>query len=664
MKRLLSAILLLFSVSMTWAQSPTSDDIERTLDAAEALYHKAPDGYYFEKQIIDIKVHHDRTMDISEELWTKFLEPSHGIFRTIPKRFWVKRDVSELQDGSKYEMRYNPMTIEDLTVSEEFMTEDLDSLLDVRIGSADVMVNGPHTYKLSYKLTIPNDDRVDASDLFFHSVIGSGWLCGTDIVSFHIHFDDAMPEESVAATKVFVGTEGDETDRSDFVLLSNDGNDVAGQYNQLKCLEALTVYIPLPDGYFEKGEIPVWSKIAWVMALITLLLALYLLFYEVKGDERVTPVVAFQPPKGLTSADVGSLIDASVDDIDLLSVIPWLAAEGYIRMTQDEKGKTLIELARPLDESVPPYIKNIYDGFFATSEKFYIDNPTREFGKQWNRAKSMIEHKYADKLSDKTNLLPLFLTCLSFSITCGCACVPPHGGVLTFAILILLVSEYFFFGFWRKKYKKINFRKGFTSGISTLGIVIVLAFLIPLGAATYFTMITSEGDYYLPQSILLALGALVAVLVMFNYRLNRLSELRRKYIGEVLGLKEFILTAEKSRLEMLLSKDERYFYRVLPYAMVFGLVDKWAEKFNGLIVDPVPEFSNLDVSRIPSMLNSHSMNRFAQKSSLAATPPSSSSSYSSSRRSYSSSGGSYRSASRHSGGYSGGGSGGGGGRRW
>lgn len=628
----------------------------------------APDGYYFWHQIVEVEVHHDRTMDVTEYLCADFLEESHGFFRTIPKRFWTKRDVSEAQDGSKLEMRYNHVEIDNLEVSTEFRPDDLDSLLDIRIGSADVTVKGPKHYKITYTLTIPNDDRVDAGDLFFHSIIGSGWDCPTDTVYFSVKFDDELPAASLDSLRVFCGPEGSEDNRADEILYRRNSHELKGYYYGLGKREALTVYVPLPDGFFQKGSIPFWRILAWIALCIALLIALYLLRLEIQGDEPVTPVVTFTPSRGLTSADIGSLVDAEVNDIDLLSIIPWLAAEGYITMTPLEDGNTRITRGeRVLPSDTPEYIRCIYDGFFMKHEKFLIDRPDKSFGEKWLKAKRLIVQKYGTKLSDQTNLTEVFLMTFFFALA-GCfATVPPDGAVNGAIIHVFLILEMLFFCGWRGYMRHVKFSDGFLSGCVSIFLLVVLLFVVVTGAGSFFVSLNLS-DSYLPKSVLMSAGAVVAGVVMFEQRLNRLSPLRRQHLGEVLGLKEFILTAEKSRLEMLLNEDERYFYRILPYAMVFGLVDEWASKFESLAVKPISEFGNAAVSAMDSLLNSHDMKHFAQRSRIAGTPvvtKSSSGGFSSSGRSYSSSGGSYHSSSSHSSrGYSGGGSGGGGGRRW
>lgn len=665
--RHLTLLLLLLLPALSWAQdsivhTDTAPSQTDTAPSQTELLQKAACGYYFHLQMIEMKVNHDRTMDIEEYLMADYLLESHGFFRTIPKHFWTKRDVSEAQDGSEYEMRYNRVRISDLTVSDEHEVEYLDSLIDIRIGSPNVWLTGPKAYKITYTLQLPEDDRVDAGDLFFHSVIGSGWDCCTDTVYFRIEFEDEIPAESLAKLKVFCGPVEDETNLADEVLYRRDSHHLCGRYYGLQQREAVTLYLPLPDGFFQKGFISHWRRMAQIMAILTLLLTLYLFYREVQGDEPVTPVVTFRPSPGLTSADIGSLVDASVDDIDVLSLIPWMAAEGYIRMTKErDSGRTRIERgSRELPDTVPDYVQSLYTGFFQKGETFYIDKPTREFGDKWLQAKNRISRKYAEHFITNGLQMLLLLLMICLALTCAFACVPPQGAGLFFIILLLLTLEYFFYAhWWPSLTRRVSFRRGFSVGCSSLFVIALITFLIFLGTGTYLTSILIYDDYYLPHSQLLTLSVAVALCVFFGSRLRRLSPLRRQHMGEILGLREFILTAEQSRLQMLLDEDERYFYRILPYAMVFGLVDKWAEKFAALTVVQLDEFGREGATTVKSLVHSSDMNRLAHRSHIVATPTSSTAG-----RGYSSSGGSYHTSSSHSGGYSGGGSGGGGGRRW
>ena len=56
---------------------------------------------------------------------------------------------------------------------------------------------------------------------------------------------------------------------------------------------------------------------------------------------------------------------------------------------------------------------------------------------------------------------------------------------------------------------------------------------------------------------------LMIVLMMF---MDKRSEQGNRWLGQILGLKDFIMTAEKDRLELLVKDDPQAFYSILPYA--------------------------------------------------------------------------------------------------
>ncbi|MGH9462491.1 MAG: DUF2207 family protein, partial [Vicinamibacteria bacterium] len=53
-----------------------------------------------------------------------------------------------------------------------------------------------------------------------------------------------------------------------------------------------------------------------------------------------------------------------------------------------------------------------------------------------------------------------------------------------------------------------------------------------------------------------------------------------------LGFKEFVERVEQDRIERMATSDPRLFERVLPYAVVLGVADEWAERFEGLLTQP------------------------------------------------------------------------------
>jgi uncharacterized membrane protein YgcG len=120
-----------------------------------------------------------------------------------------------------------------------------------------------------------------------------------------------------------------------------------------------------------------------------------------------------------------------------------------------------------------------------------------------------------------------------------------------------------------------------------------------------------------------------------------------KILEKVLGFREFIKEAEKDKLEMMFASRPSYFYDILPYALVFGLSDRWARHFEGLAVEPPSWYGGYRYDRFNTRSFERDLDKnFQSLNSAMSSSPSESS------------------GSSSSGGFSGGGSGGGGGSSW
>lgn len=653
MKKLLLPLLL--SLSMLLPQHLVGQDDDYTNDPLDEYTTEEPyvrdtlDGYYFELMDVDITVHADRTYDIVENVDATFLEYRHGLLREIPTSFWANRDVSAAQDGTQYAMRYNGMEIDDIEVSENYEEEDGQDMKVLRIGRGDEWVIGPHHYRIGYRLRLPND-RVEASDLFLHSVVGPGWVCSMDSVHFTIHFDKEIPDSALSRVRVYVGQVGNSENRaSDFIDYA-DSHTIEGSLQELPQLWALTVELPLPEGYFPADDLPIWINLSWCMAIVTLLLLFILIYREVQGDEHVTPVVTFRPHIGMTSADIGSLIDGEVDDVDLLSMIPWFASQGYLSIEHDGKN-TLLHKLMNLPQSAPEYQRTLFNGFFAQGNTFDISQTSDRFGGVWQQAKASLKSEYKGKLNTFESKWLLLLATFTLSLTLCWAQAEPNGWVVGGLANVLLA------GFMVVVWQARDFWSDHIHFSGCVGIISSLYILGIVGMAVLFglTLLISIpfaacDDYYIPSSVLSALTLVMLLVIVCQRRLHRMTSYRRERLAEVMGLREFIRTAEEDRLRKLLDQDERYFYNILPYAMAFGMVSTWASKFERLSVKELQEFGNTHVSQISGLLNGRQWHSHVQRSVVS--------------HNASTSGGSHGSASSHRGGYSGGGSGGGGGRSW
>jgi len=662
MKAIRYVLILFLLPVLTFAQSNDGygDSINKLLsDSVDNVnnYGKersAYDGYYLNAIMYKMTVHKNRRYDVQELLKANFCEKRHGIYRSIPNRFYVNRDVSEAQDGSKYKNKYNGVDLKDLVVSESFDVENLDELYDIRIGSADKLVFGSHNYFLTYGLQL-TDDRVEQSDLFFHSVVGTGWTCDIDTVMFSIEFDEPLPQSALDNFTVTMGSEGSEKDCRDIVITYVDEHHISGEAYGLKPYEGLTIHMPLPEGYFDKGAPSPWIIISWIVAGLTLCVFLYIIVFELIGDRKPTKVISFYPPKDMNSAEAGCIVDGYSDDKDLLSLIPWFAYNKLLSIHY-ENNKITLKALGGLPNNAPDYASKLFDGFFKSGSVFKLDEAKAKFGNSWISSKSLLDTFCKNKIKpDGKNRNILLISTFLFSLLICFAQVEPDGWVTGGIMNVSLLALYALVVYSARIFEKLKFgsfsekAKGCLFGGIKFNAIFLFAGLAISG-------VEYQEDYYIPREVLESLLCVQLLVLFFARRLNRMTKYRYDRLGEILGFREFIDTAEKSTLESLVIEDEHYFYRILPYAMAFGLTSKWVDKFNDFKIIPHQGFSHVDYVSMPQAFETSSLMNRVNKSTSAATAASS--------RSYSSSGGSYHSSSSHFGGYSGGGSGGGGGRSW
>jgi hypothetical protein len=147
-----------------------------------------------------------------------------------------------------------------------------------------------------------------------------------------------------------------------------------------------------------------------------------------------------------------------------------------------------------------------------------------------------------------------------------------------------------------------------------------------------------------PVPFLVAGGLVALILIGFGRVMPARTEAGARLLEQVLGFEEFLRRVEAEHFKRVILGKPELFDRYLPFAMAFGVEQKWGRAFEGI-------YTQAPTWYVGSGVGHFSASRFS--SSLAALSSRASSTMSSSPRSSSGSG--------FSGGSSGGGGGGGGG---
>lgn len=247
-------------------------------------------------------------------------------------------------------------------------------------------------------------------------------------------------------------------------------------------------------------------------------------------------MVRYDPPQGLTPAEVGTVIDERVDLTDITSSIIDLAVRGYIRIEEHETKQLLFfkkkdyHLVRLNDDysRLKPHERELLTSLFKYGHKRLdgaFEVKTSELKEKFYTRIPKIKEKIYNSLV-KGKMFPRSPDAVRRSYGAW-------GGALIF-----------------------------------------------IGGA----LMMFSGFSYFAEAVFIA-AAGVVVLIFARHmpaktRQGAAAALHSK------GFQEFVRRAEKDRIERMAKDDPTIFDRLLPYAMALGVGDRWAEAFEGIYREP------------------------------------------------------------------------------
>ena len=560
-------------------------------------------GFHYENFHVEAVVHQDNVWEITETIDVFFDEPRHGIYRYVPLRFSLEHDVSQdegmhqqviqgqvVQDWRtfKYKSEVDDVEVE----GGEFTTEDSDDdTFVVRIGDADSEVLGKHRYVIKYKY-VYREDRRSNYDYLFHTILGTDFNEDIDQFSFRIEFEKSLPSDIQKRLEVYSGGYGKKsTNVKDLVIKANQ-HVIAGKAKNILPHHGITLYAKLPEGYYEgvKSVNYLWHYMA---LFITLMLILAIGFYLLKTKrKKPVKVIEFYPPEGISSAEVGTIIDGSVDTIDIASLIPWLAGKGYLTIEEKDEGglfkmpEAILTKVKDLPQSAPTYQKKMMSLLFGSKGTTTNLKDLGEKPSQVETLKKSLKDSFKGekKLSYFHKMgIGLYVLLICFStVVFGTNSVDETFNINEWIVAVFVWSVPFFIGAYGRLYDSSKDLFGSVwKRILVFGIKMAVMALL---CYFYCDQIMEYGAP-MPTWLVISLFAICFLLGELIGRFNIDTDYRVEMIGRLLGFKEFIKTAEKNRLESLQQEDPTYFYKVLPYAMVFGLSKKWGKLFKDIKVE-------------------------------------------------------------------------------
>lgn len=604
-------------------------------------------GYTTKSFDVDVKVNKDYSYDFTETIKVDFRYARHGIIRKIPI-------------ASNYK-------IKDISVEGGDVKVTKDNNVNIRIGSAHSYVTGEKTYVIKYK--IYNYIQSNQENNIYVDVLPSGWE--TSIASSKINV--SLPSDfKYTEMKGYAGSYGSSTEDNSKWSYDKANNTLSYEDAAISSNSGVTLMVKTPDGYWVGAPSKAWSNVANAAALVICLILLIYIKVTRKKDADIVAPIMFNPPEGITPAELGYLADGVIDKKDITSLYLYLASKGYIQIIEGEKKKITIKaLQAPSDE--PAFVKKMYNAIFdeksapAVGSTISIKESGKSIGESYDTIKSQLKDRYTgDKAivstaSDAKGIFATFIAAIGYMLSIAFSAYragsidvlfgSEYGGIMAIFGIIIVLGVWA--SIWLLIIRKLNdaffYRKSLGTGSLTVRVIIWLliyfVYMSTLINALYFVG-KGEGEMYL--LIILVVYTVAMPLLLSNIQSR--TEYNRKVYGEILGFKEFIETAELDRINELVESEPSYFYDILPYAYVLGLTDKWIHKFNTIKIPEHAGFSSYNATTFDYMRMNMIMNSIQH------------STYSGIAAAHADSGGGI--GGFGGGGFSGGGSGGGGGGSW
>jgi hypothetical protein len=516
-------------------------------------------------------------------------EARHGIIRDIPIAYGRGR-------AADYRIRIDDVEVTDgAGAPRRFRSRRSGDQLELKIGDPDVTVRGVEEYVIRYRVR-RGLLFFDSHDELYWNAIGDAVLVPIVAASTTVYLPDGAAPEAIERA-CFTGPLGSVEQacsvRAGVAALAFRAE------RPLAPREGFSVVVGLPKGVVrEPSRAERWLARArdylsvWA-ALPVLALGVLLGLWRTQGRDPAGGAavpVRYEPPAGLSPAEVGTVLDERVDLVDITATLLDLAVHGHLRIEEAESSGFLF--LRSQDFRL---VKLSAAGSLRPHEALLLE---RLFGSGDTVLVSSLKNRFHAHL-------PAIRAAVDRAVSRDGRFFPASPESV------------------RRRYAGVGMA-GLIGGIAAL-----FANAPPQAAgAVAFT------------------GGMV---LAFAPVMPRRTPRGRAVYEEILGFREFLSRVERDRLERSGGRTAERFERVLPFALVLGAADAWADAFDGIYQEPPRWY----VGRTPGPFRTRAFvdglgqSLGAIGAALASTPR----------------GGSGRSG-LGGGGFSGGGFGGGGARSW
>lgn len=480
----------------------------------------------------DALVNSDGTVTITETIQVQFWGIRHGLYRDIPVeyntpqgfgyRIWL--DILSIKEGVE------PLKYE---ISRTGSNERLKIYVPNASNSVRTIIL---QYSVEHAMKFWNaNGNLSAYDHFYWNVTGDQWQVPIQAASATI----TLPEK-VKGVRVLT-YQGRYQSKEAAAQMTNANIVQVEATRPLSPFEGLSVEVAFNPGVVQRpsflDEAGYFLRANWVFCIPILVFITMVLVWRTYGkDPRLRPIAAqYEPPEGMTPAEMGTLIDNKCQIRDMTASLVDLAVRGFLVIEQHGEDQ-LFGLLGKRDYTFTLKKKQAEWTGLQAHERELLD---ALFGSGMETV----------RLSDLQNK---FYT---------------HVPLIRNKVYDALLQRHYYLR-----------RPDSVQGIY-IGLAVVVAVLAGIGSATGRTLGIT------PTSLVVA-GILSAVSIAgFGWFMPTRTILGSRVLEGILGFEEFLRRVEEPRFARVIKTPEM-FEKFLPYAMAMGVESNWAKAFEGIYKEP------------------------------------------------------------------------------
>jgi uncharacterized membrane protein len=473
-----------------------------------------------------IAIGSDGTALVSEKITLVFAGQWHGIHRTIPVEYPGPH-------GTNYTLFVEVRSVTDENGNKlKFESSKSGDFRDLKIyipGAVDA------TRVVNIDYSVRNGVRFfDNYDEFYWNVTGNDWPVPIDHASAFV----TLPENAAGGLRAqaFTGRYG--SNESAATSEVKGANVLFETTDSLSMRGGMTIDIYIPKGVLH--EPTSLTKFGWFLGsnpivflpLLTLAV-MFGLWHKVGRDpdpgESVAPM--YEPPKGMSPAEAGTLLTDTIHPRDITSTIVDLAVRGYIKI--EEKVETILV-------------------FHQKDYIFHLLKPEAQWGDLAPHERVMLSNIFlAGNDTRLSSLKNRFYTAIP------------------------TIREDIMSALKRKGMYTLD-----PESANGYSIVAAIAIVILLAAVHYLGWLN-----LLNSAPLLIVSGLISAVIwwLFARQMTAKTMLGARTQVSILGFQEFMNRVDADRIKHM---PPDTFEKFLPYAMAFGVEHHWAQAFAGIVKDP------------------------------------------------------------------------------